>query len=815
MKIRYSFLVLLLSYFALANYATWQIPLSAGTDEVAHFLFARFLYREDYLPLNDDDRKVAGYKSDQPPLNAALIAATLFWYPDGDQRPYVKLNEILRHQLIIDDFNLPKLTAINTIDPATGEIFIWRWGRWLSILCNVLTLTILYRAALTFFRGWPNRPDWAVATVMSVTFLPSFIFISGVLTYENLLGLWLALYLWLALRLLIRPDFSIKLTFWAGIFIGLGMVTKLSALVAPASFLMLWGLKYKTTPKPYRALLSGLLGILLAGGWWFGLVVIELNQVNQLGWVAGLAAPIINADGSDETSSKILAGADLSQIPAYELWRKGVNRLSQTLWVRNPDEFYAVMLWLTRAALVGLIYVIIRYPYQRRMIIFLALHGLLFTILPLIRLGLTQQISVAMQGHHVLMPALGVFALFLTVGLGGWHPRRGYWGGVMLGLGLAWYSLTLIGQINHSPISIRTVAPYLPTTATALAKEFSAIELVGYQSELQPHRLSLMLYFHVNDLIATDYLISTQLLNQHGEAVSAWLGHGLDGLAPTRAWEPGDGIYQQTWLPLVGLPDGKYTVIMKIAGVTPEPVTLMTFNLTASPPHSTIAIWQHGEITITPATFRERATIQLTANEPITLINPQGISYPPNLVTGNTAIYIVDPLWPRGNYQIKAGNNSAQLQIYTKRRQTTTPPNLLPQPFNFANLISLISYELPQAKLPAHQAIPMQLYWQAIETIPANVIMFVRVHDAQGQVWGGYDRLPQETYSPLLWAKGEIVPDNFTLNLKPDTPAGQYYLDLGFYLPMGEAAISLPLVENGQPTAKTSITLGPIMITDD
>ena len=67
--------LVLLVFFALASYNNYVMPLTTGPDEAAHFQFARFLYRERYLPLTVDERREAGYKSDQPPLNSLLVSA--------------------------------------------------------------------------------------------------------------------------------------------------------------------------------------------------------------------------------------------------------------------------------------------------------------------------------------------------------------------------------------------------------------------------------------------------------------------------------------------------------------------------------------------------------------------------------------------------------------------------------------------------------------------------------------------------------------------------------------------------------------------
>ena len=96
--------------------------------------------------------------------------------------------------------------------------------------------------------------------------------------------------------------------------------------------------------------------------------------------------------------------------------------------------------------------------------------------------------------------------------------------------------------------------------------------------------------------------------------------------------------------------------------------------------------------------------------------------------------------------------------------------------------------------------------------MPADFVMFTRLRDQQGKVWGGYDRKPREAYSTLLWIPGEVVEDGFTLPIKPNTPPGLYYIDIGFYLVVGQAPVSLPLVRDGQMSQMTNVTIGPIKV---
>ena len=98
--------------------------------------------------------------------------------------------------------------------------------------------------------------------------------------------------------------------------------------------------------------------------------------------------------------------------------------------------------------------------------------------------------------------------------------------------------------------------------------------------------------------------------------------------------------------------------------------------------------------------------------------------------------------------------------------------------------------------------------------MPADFIMFVRLYDSNGAVRGQLDRRPLWLYSTILWVKDEVVEDAFSLSIEAGAPDGVYTIDLGFYFPVGESAVSLPLVENGQMQDKTSVSIGPIEVRD-
>ena len=87
--------------------------------------------------------------------------------------------------------------------------------------------------------------------------------------------------------------------------------------------------------------------------------------------------------------------------------------------------------------------------------------------------------------------------------------------------------------------------------------------------------------------------------------------------------------------------------------------------------------------------------------------------------------------------------------------------------------------------------------------------------DNTGAQRGGYDRRPLEYYSTLLWAPDEIVVDGYAVPVDSDAQPGDYYLDVGYYIIVGESAVNLPLVVDGEMTEVSRVTIGPIEVVEN
>ncbi len=851
-KIHSAFCLVLFVYGTLVMTNNFRFPLGVGPDEVAHFSLARFLREKGYLPLTIEERQEAGYKSDQPPLNAVLVAGAFFW-GELNKPPFVKLSHrVPRRHLLIDgvvDKTGRAFNVVNMAEPLAGDYLFWHFGRLMSAIFSGLTLVVIYCIAWQFFADRHQRNLHALAAVMTIAFIPTFTYISSMVSYENLLGLWLALYLLVAVYL-IKGSKSHWLYLLAGLLVGLAIVTKLGALFAPLTLFILVGLigwRDGAKGKFLKPLALSLGGILLGAGWWFVLIESKLNQVAEQGWLAGLLAPIIIGDGSDAASAKIVSSLSRGTLeiePSY-WWRIGewLGKFYQTFWLfqaKGQPLSANLLRLMALLILLGLLRVWWQNKAARLSLVFLGSYFLIFLILPLIRFLTTGLVGVAGQGQHLLFPAAGAVAILMVEGLGAWLPKKPWLGGVMLGIAMLIWNVSLTMQYSPpTPLPVRTVPPIMPSSATKFELDFDSMLLQGYEltgltssgecCAAKPPVLGVNLYWVAKKFNQEDYLTTINLVDRSGNVQNAWLGYGVNGRYPSRAWEPGDIIHDELYLPVDKLETGNYTLTMEVKGnksplATQEGQTVFTLtqislandNISAKTKREeSVELWQEGQRVEKQTSFEERATIQVVTDQTVSLVGADHQPRPPLKIAGQTHLFVIDPLWPKGNYQLQIGSNSLATPTFTikgPRRQTAIPTSETVVKANFANQLMLLGYNLPQRQITAAETLAVMLHWQALQTMPTDFTMFVRLYDDKGQMWGGYDRWPQEYYSPLMWVAGEVVEDGFTLPIKANAPDGVYYLDVGFYFMVGQAPVSLPLIQDGKMSKVTSVAIGPIKI---
>ena len=132
--------------------------------------------------------------------------------------------------------------------------------------------------------------------------------------------------------------------------------------------------------------------------------------------------------------------------------------------------------------------------------------------------------------------------------------------------------------------------------------------------------------------------------------------------------------------------------------------------------------------------------------------------------------------------------------------------------------VRLVGYELDGGVFsatddtyhPPSGWIHVTLYWEALDPLLVDYHATVRMTDDANQVWGG--SLERATgamrlYPSSSWEPGEIVRDDYDVNLNPKTPVGEYSLEVSLFTASGE---ELPAsYEGGEGVA---VPLGQISI---
>jgi 4-amino-4-deoxy-L-arabinose transferase-like glycosyltransferase len=106
--------------------------------------------------------------------------------------------------------------------------------------------------------------------------------------------------------------------------------------------------------------------------------------------------------------------------------------------------------------------------------------------------------------------------------------------------------------------------------------------------------------------------------------------------------------------------------------------------------------------------------------------------------------------------------------------------------------------------------IHVTLYWQPLAELSEDYVAVVQFIDEAHQVWGGVLERPgtlMRFYPTTAWQVGEVVRDEYDVNLNPNTPAGTYLLQVSLLTSAGEL---LPAsFEGGQGD---SVPLGNVRI---
>lgn len=124
---------------------------------------------------------------------------------------------------------------------------------------------------------------------------------------------------------------------------------------------------------------------------------------------------------------------------------------------------------------------------------------------------------------------------------------------------------------------------------------------------------------------------------------------------------------------------------------------------------------------------------------------------------------------------------------------------------NLENVIRFLGYDLAAGPYRPGQAVKLTLYWQAVQKMNTDYIVFVHLLGSEFNsetgnfLWGQVDRVPVDgTYPTTAWAVGETIADAYGMPIQPDAPPGRYHIEIGVYEPITGQRLAV-LDERGQP----------------
>ena len=119
-------------------------------------------------------------------------------------------------------------------------------------------------------------------------------------------------------------------------------------------------------------------------------------------------------------------------------------------------------------------------------------------------------------------------------------------------------------------------------------------------------------------------------------------------------------------------------------------------------------------------------------------------------------------------------------------------------PVNFADVMEFIGHDRSAETVGPGETLELVLYWRLLHKPARHYSIFAHLLDAQGQIVGEYDA---NRYATSFWREGggEMLLSYFPLRVKPETPPGEYQLEIGVYhQPTGER---LPIYEGTEMVA--------------
>ena len=152
-----------------------------------------------------------------------------------------------------------------------------------------------------------------------------------------------------------------------------------------------------------------------------------------------------------------------------------------------------------------------------------------------------------------------------------------------------------------------------------------------------------------------------------------------------------------------------------------------------------------------------------------------------------------------------------KIHVIQIEREFDVPTIQHPHQANLGGLVEFLGYDLEGTGFSSGEAVPLTLYWRALEQMDTSYTVFTHLIDEDKRIWGQQDNPPQEGRHPTtLWIKGEVVTDRYSIIVNPDTPSGQYIIEIGLY--NAETGVRLPVLDEKGETVDDRVLLRKVWV---
>jgi hypothetical protein len=732
-------------------------PLFESSDELWHYPMVKTLADGQGLPIQDPRHPgLWRQEGSQPPLYYAVMALATFWVDTSDLGQVRWVNPHADNGLITEDRNNNIIihTYRETEFPWQGTVLAVRLIRILSVLLGAATVYFTYRLALEL---WPTDEGLALAAAAFTAFTPMFVFISASVNNDNLAITLACAALWLMVRWA-RARRGPPL--WQGAVMGLllggAALSKVSALgLWPLAGLALAYAHFRAVSSA-PPLFSGtrLKSFFLAIFITFGVAALVSawwfwrNYQLYNDWLGWSAFLDTVGRRPHPASLEQLWGERAGFVQAYWGLFGGVS-------VPLPDWVYTVFNTLAVLAGLGLLIRLMQRlkNLRHQAAVFLWLFPIAWIGLILIGLARWSSLTWASQGR-LIFPAISAVSLLFAVGLK--------------------ELIRVFLRLNHTATS-----PQLPTHLLGLPLLF-----MGSVTALTPVTVIAPHYAPPPALTPAQIAaIPHRVEADFGEL--KLLGYALD----TPTVRPGATarltLYWQSQIFM----DRNWSVFVHLV----DQDGIIAAQRDRYPGNGALAT------TLLPPgqTWADTYAIPIPS-----------IAYAPTALRVEVGVFdLADGL----RLPLVNGAESLPLtRIDLLARAEAALPNTLRQ--NFGREIELVGYTYSHRALRPGETFTLTLYWQALQPLPLNYSGFAHVRGLGETLWAGRDQWPQDGAAPTSrWPVSQIITDVYPLTLKPDTPAGQYPVEVGLYFAPAFERLRL-FTTDGRVTDADFLDLAPIRV---